>query len=76
MLSGDRDETISHIIREFNELLQEYKTRRGKGWGKMIHWEMSKKFKIVHTNKWYMHKPASVIENDRHKLLCDFGIQK
>ena len=28
-----------------------------------------------HTNKWYMHKPTSVLENDTYKLLCDLDIQ-
>ena len=52
----------------------EYKTRHD--WvGKVIHWELCKKFKFDHTNKWYMHNPASVLENDTHKLLWDFDIQ-
>ena len=29
----------------------------------------------VHTNQWYMHNPAPVLENDSHKLLWDFNIQ-
>ena len=41
----------------------------------MIHWEMSKKFKVDYANKWYMHNPAPVLENDTHKLLWDFDIQ-
>ena len=40
----------------------------------MIHWEMCKKFKFDHTNEWYMHNPAPVLENDTHKLLSDFDI--
>ena len=28
-----------------------------------------------HTNKWYMHNPAPVLENDTHKLLWEFDIQ-
>ena len=40
-----------------------------------MHWEMCKKFKFDHANKWYMPNPAPVIENDSHKLLCDFDIQ-
>ena len=43
--------------------------------GKVIHLEMSKKFKFDHTNKWYLHNPASVLENDTQKLLWDFNIQ-
>ena len=27
--------------------------------GKVIHWEMWKKFKFDHMNKWYMHEPSS-----------------
>ena len=53
-LCGDRDETTNHIISECSKLAQEYKTRHD--WvGKVIPWEMSKKFKFDHTNKWYMH---------------------
>ena len=41
---------------------------------KVIHWEMCKKFKFDHTNKWYMHNPAPVLENHTHKFLWDFDI--
>ena len=58
---------INHIISECSK----GETR----WvGKVIHWEMCKKLKFDHTNKWYMHNPAPVIENDTHKLLWDFDI--
>ena len=62
-LYGDRDETFNHIISECSKLAKkEYKTRHD--WvGKVIHWEMCKKFKFDHTNKWYMHNPAPVLEN-------------
>ena len=36
---------------------------------------MCKKFKFDHTNKWYVHNPAPVLENDMHKLLWDFNIE-
>ena len=29
----------------------------------------------MHNEKWYMHNPAPVLENDTHKLLWDFNIQ-
>ena len=41
----------------------------------ILPWEMCKKFKFDHTNKWYMHNPAVVLQNDTHKLLWDFDIQ-
>ena len=43
--------------------------------GKGIHWEMCKKFKFDHADKWYMYNPAPVLENDTHKLLRDFDIE-
>ena len=36
--------------------------------GKVIHWELCKKFKFDHTNKWHMYNPPSVLENEIHKL--------
>ena len=41
----------------------------------VIHWDMCRKFQFDHTNKWYIHNPAPVLENDSHKLLWDFNIQ-
>ena len=72
---GDKNETINHIIREFSKLAQkEYKATYN--WvRKVINWELCKKFKYNHANKWYMHNPSTVLENDTHKLLWDFNIQ-
>ena len=72
---SDRDETINHIISECSKLaLKEYKTRPD--WvGEVIHWEMCKKFKFDHSNKWCMHNPAPLLEDNTHKLLWDFDIQ-
>ena len=66
-----RDETINHIISEWSKLAQkEYKTRHD--WvGKVIYCELCKKLKSDHTNKWYMHNPTSVLQNDTHN---SFGI--
>ena len=36
---------------------------------------MCNEFKFDNANKWYMHNPAPVLENDTHKLLWDFAIQ-
>ena len=49
---------------ECSKLAQkQYKTKHN--WvDKVIHLELCKKFKFDHTNKWYMHNPASVLENE------------
>ena len=53
---------------------KKYKTRHD--WmGKVIHWESSKKFKFDHTNKWYMHNPESVLENETLKICVGFEIR-
>ena len=39
--------------------------------GKVIHWELNKKFKFVHTNKWYMLNLESVLENEMHKIFWE-----
>ena len=74
-LCGDKDETINQIIIECSKLAPtEYKTRHD--WvGRVTHWELSKKFKFDHSNKWYMPNPQSVLQNETHKILCDFEIQ-
>ena len=74
-LCSDRNETVNHIKSECSKLAQkEYKTRHD--WvGKVIHWELFKKLKSDHTNKWYMHNPTSVLENETHKLPWDFDLQ-
>ena len=74
-LCGDGDETVNHIINECSKLAQkEYKARHD--WvSKVIHWDMCKEFKFDHANKWYMHNPAPVLDNDTHALLLDFNIQ-
>ena len=74
-LCSDRDETVNHIISKCSKLAQkEYKMRHD--WvGKVIHWEMCRKFQFNHTNKWYMHNPSPVLENNMHKLQWDFKIQ-
>ena len=41
----------------------------------MIHWELCRQFKFNHTNKWYMHNPKSLLENETQELLRDFEIQ-
>ena len=74
-LCADRGETINPIISECSKLTQKEYNARHDWVGKEILWEMCRKFKFGHANKWYMHNPAPVIENDTHKLLWDFDIQ-
>ena len=42
---------------------------------KVIHWELCKKLKFDHTNKWYIQKSEYVLENETHKTFLYFEIQ-
>ena len=53
---------------------KEYKTRDD--WvGKLIHWELYKKFRFNPTARGYMHNPESILGNGMHKILRDFKIE-
>ena len=41
----------------------------------VILWELCKKFKFNHMNKWYMHNPDSILKNEMHKIIRDFEIK-
>ena len=40
-----------------------------------VHLELCHTFGLVGKIKWYNHKPASAVENDRVKIMWDFNIQ-
>ena len=43
--------------------------------GKVIHWELCQKFRFDRANKWYIHNPESVLENETHKIVWDFKLR-
>ena len=72
---SDRDEIINHIISKCCKLAQkEYKSRHDRVY-KVIHWELCKKLKFHHINKWYTYNLESIPENEMQKILRDFAIQ-
>ena len=75
-LCGEREETVAHIVSECKQLAQrQYKEWRHDVIAKVIHWEMCKVNDLPYAEKWYEHKPESVTENERVKILWDFKIQ-
>ena len=62
-------------ISEYSKLtLKEYKNKHDL-MRKVIHWELCKRMKFDLADKWYMHKPESIIENEMHGIIWDFEIQ-
>ena len=41
---------------------------------KVIHWELCKRLRLDHVDKWYMYKPESILENEMDKILCEFVV--
>ena len=66
---------INHIINECSKLAQKVYKTKNEWVVKVIHWELCKRFKFDHMNKWYMHNSESILENEMHKFLWDFKIQ-
>ena len=73
-LDSEWDETVNHISKCSEQAQKEYKNRHDLV-GKLIHWELYKNLKFHYTDKWYMHKPESVFENETREILLDFVIQ-
>ena len=72
---GERDESITHLIVECKKLAQKERKQRNDNIARIVHLELCQKFGLVGEVKWYNHKPASVVENDRVKILWDFDTQ-
>ena len=67
-------EILGRISKCIKQGQNEYKTRDN--WtGKVIFWEQCKWLKFDYANKWYMHKPGSVLENESHIILSNLKMQ-
>ena len=71
----EKDETINHIVSECSALAQHQYKKRHDTVAKALHWSLCKKYQINCSDKWYEHHPEGVVENDKVKLLWDFGIR-
>ena len=70
----ETDETVNLISESSKLSLKEYQTWHD--WvGKVIYWELCKRLKFDHTNKWYIYKVEFVLKNETHKIIWDFEIQ-
>ena len=74
-MCGERDASITHLIAECKKLAQKKYKQRNNNIARILHLELCQNFGLVGEFKWYNHKPAIVVENDRVKILWDFNIQ-
>ena len=57
------------MIAECKKLAQKEYKQRHDNIVRIVHLELSQKFGLFGEVKWFNHKPASVVENDRVKIL-------
>ena len=69
------DESIYHIVGGCSKLAQKEYRRWYDNLGKVIHWKLAKKCNFEAGDKWYEHKPESVLENEGYKIFWDFSVQ-
>ena len=53
---------------------KEYK-RRHDNVAKKVHWDICKKNRLEHSEKWYEHVSEAAVENEETKILWDINIQ-
>ena len=72
---GKKGETVSHIISKCKKLAQKEYKHCHDNVACIVHWELCGAFQLKREEKWYEHKPESIMENKDVKLLCDCNIQ-
>ena len=65
-------ESVQHITSGCEKLAQ--KERRDNV-TKNVHWDICKKNRLEHSEKWYEHAPEGAVENEESRVLWDINIQ-
>ena len=68
-------EIIDHIVSACSKLAQKEYKKRYDNLGKIVHWQLARKYDFEAGDKWYEHEPESVLENGGCKILWDFSTQ-
>ena len=67
-------ENIDHLLSSCSPLAATMYKRQHDSVARIVHWALSKRFKVDVCCNYWNHKPQSVSENSRVKLLWDFNI--
>ena len=74
-MCGEKGESVQHISSRCEKLAQKEYKRRHDNVAKKIHWDICKKNRLEHSEKWYEHVPEGAVENEENKVLWDINIQ-
>ena len=66
---------MQHLVSGYEKFAQkEYKRRHGNV-AKKVHWDIYKKNRLEHMEKWYEHVPEGTVENEEVKVLWNIDDQ-
>ena len=74
-MCGKKGESVQHITSGCEKLAQKEYKRRHDNVVKKVHWDICKKNRLGHSEKWYEHVPEAVVENEEIKVLWNINIQ-
>ena len=74
-MCGKKGESMQHIKSRCEKLAQKEYKRRNNNVAKKVHWDICKKNRLEHSEKWYEHIPEGAVENKEIKVLWDINIQ-
>ena len=74
-LCGKKGESVQHITSGCEKLAQKEYKRRHDNVAKKVHWDICKKNRLEHSEKWYEHASEGEVENEEIKVLWDINIQ-
>ena len=67
--------SVQHLESGCEKLAQEEYKRRYASIGKEVHWNLFKKNRLKHTEKWYEHVLEGAVENEEENMLWDINVQ-
>ena len=73
-MCGKFDESIDHVISGCPELAKTEYIQRHDNAASYIHWKVCQSYDIKTTDKWYDHKPDTVVENEQATILWNMPI--
>ena len=68
-MCSERGETLQHVIRECEKLVQREYMRRHNTVAKLVHWKLCENHNLEVGEKWYEHSPEGDAGDDDDKLI-------
>ena len=68
-------QTVSHIVSGCSKLAQKVYKKIHDNVARVVRWDLSGKYGLDWSDKWYNHVPESVLENESYKLLWNYNVR-